>query len=622
VRNVTRPSPLRSATQRALSELVGARDARLTTGWAIAAGAAMGALAALLKASILVTVADPGYVALVAAVIAATWLGGIPGGLAALVSAAILHGILILADPLGWSEGASAPELFKEAFFIAVSLVIVWLVGSRRAAHDRVADALQDVAALAQALEDRDQRLEIVLAASGTGTWEWDMVTGELVWSDAIYEQHGIDPASGPPTYEAYLESIHPDDRARFRDAVAEAIEQGGNFDVEFRIVWPDGSIRWTRGSGRAFRDPTGRPVRMIGTGQDITERMRLVERRDRLLEEERRAGEFRDAFIDVISHELRTPITTILGLTQILTRPGRKDDPAARASILSDVRAESERLHRLVEDLLVLSRVEHGRLVVETEPIEPRRLIERIISWEAAEHPGIVISLDVEPYLPIVSGEATYVEQVVRNLLDNAAKYSPPGTPVTVSARTDPDGVAIRVIDSGPGIAEDSADRLFELFYRDPSSARIASGSGIGLFVCASLVQAMGGRIWARRRPEGGSEFGFTLRSVEADDDELTPEAGSGSETMADRDAATSDGPAAVAAGATGGGAVLPTGAAAAGDPPSRGGAGSDGGAAATDGAAGTGDAAATRLQRVPERAAAPPTRDRGHGASQEVSD
>jgi signal transduction histidine kinase len=181
--------------------------------------------------------------------------------------------------------------------------------------------------------------------------------------------------------------------------------------------------------------------------------------------------------------------------------------------------------LHRLVEDLLVLSRVEHGRLVVETEPVEPRRLIERIVAWGMAEHPSIVIGLEVEPYLPIVAGEATYVEQVVRNLLDNAAKYSPSGSAVTVSVRSDPDGVAFRVSDEGPGIAEASAERLFELFYRDPVSARIASGSGIGLFVCASLVHAMGGRIWAIRRPEGGSEFGFTLRAVEADDDQLTLE-------------------------------------------------------------------------------------------------
>ncbi len=197
-------------------------------------------------------------------------------------------------------------------------------------------------------------------------------------------------------------------------------------------------------------------------------------------------------------------------------------------------MRAEAERLHRLIEDLLVLSRVEHGRLVVETEPIEPRRLIERVVTWETAEHPSIVISLEVAPRLPIVAGEATYVEQVVRNLLDNAAKYSPPGTPVLVRAEPDVDGVAIRVIDEGPGIAEASASRLFELFYRDPDQARTVAGSGIGLFVCASLVGAMGGRIWASRRPEGGSEFGFTLCTIEADDDILTAIEPDGSSTEA----------------------------------------------------------------------------------------
>jgi PAS domain S-box-containing protein len=523
---------LRSASQRAIAEFVQARDVRLTGSRAVVAGVAMGALAVVAKSLILEAFGDPGYVVLVAAVVASAWLGGVLGGLAALATSALLHGMMVATDLFDFRQANAEAELFKIAFFASVGFVIVLLVGSRRATHDRVADTLQEVATLAQALDARDQRLELVLAASGTGTWEWDMVTGELQWSDAIYEQHGLDPSAGAPSYEAYVEGIHPDDRARFRDAIAQVIEQGGTFDLEFRIVWPDGSVHWTRGAGRSFRDASGKPVRMIGTGQDITDRVRLEERRERLLDEERRAREFREAFVDVISHELRTPITTILGLTQILAKPGRKDDPAARASLLSDVRAESERLHRLVEDLLVLSRVEHGRLVVETEPIEPRRLIERIVTWEAAEHPGIVIGLEVDPYLPIVAGEATYVEQVVRNLLDNAAKYSPPGTAVTVSARAEPDGVAFRVSDAGPGIAEETAARLFELFYRDPSSARIASGSGIGLFVCASLVHAMGGRIWALRRPEGGAEFGFTLRTVEADDDLLTLEPGASHET------------------------------------------------------------------------------------------
>jgi PAS domain S-box-containing protein len=401
-----------------------------------------------------------------------------------------------------------------------VGSVTVLLIGSRREERDRLAVALGEAADLAHEVEVRDRRLELVLAASGTGFWEWDMSSGQLEWSEAIYRQHGLDPAVDPPDYDTYVSTIHEEDRERFGNAIRGAIADEGQFDLEFRIRWPDGSVHWTRGSGRVFRDAQGRPVRMVGTGQDITERRRLEEERIRLLDEERRARQFREAFVDVISHELRTPITTILGLAQILARPGRHDEPETRGALLSDVRAEAERLHRLIEDLLVLSRVEHGRLVVETEPVEPRRLIERVVTWETAEHPSIDVSLEVAPELPIVSGEATYVEQVVRNLLDNAAKYSPAGTPVLVRAEPDPDGVAIRVIDDGPGISEASAVRLFELFYRDPDRARTVAGSGIGLFVCASLVEAMGGRIWAKRRPAGGSEFGFTLRAVEADDD------------------------------------------------------------------------------------------------------
>jgi PAS domain S-box-containing protein len=504
---------------------VQARDVRLAGGRAVLVGALIGVSAVLVKALILRTFEDPGYTVLVAAVIASAWIGGVLGGVVTLAVAAGLHAFLLIADPMGWGAPAGPAELFKLLFFVGVGFFTVLLIGTRRSAHDRLAGALEHVATLAQELEARDQRLELVLASSGTGTWEWDMTSGELEWSDAIFRQHGLSPATDTPSYEAYLGTIHPDDRARFRDAIAQVVEQGGQFDVEFRVVWPDGSIHWTHGSGRAFRDDTGRPVRMVGTGTDITERRRLDEQRERLADEERRAREFRESFVDVISHELRTPITTILGLTEILARPGRTDDPTSRAALLDDVRAESERLHRLVEDLLVLGRVEHGRLVVETEPIEPRRLIERIVAWEIGEHPSVVIGLEVESYLPIVAGEATYVEQVVRNLVDNAAKYSPPGSAVTVSARAEQDGVAIRILDEGSGIAEDSAERLFELFYRDPKDARMASGSGIGLFVCANLVSAMGGRIWAKRRATTGSEFGFTLRAVEADDDQLTLE-------------------------------------------------------------------------------------------------
>ena len=499
------------------------RDVRLGPTAAVALGVVIGFVAIGTKALIRDTLGDPGYILLIAAVVTAAWLGGVRGGLSALAVTFVLDSLLYVTP--GQLLASSGETFARQAIFIIVSLGTAVLIGTRRAARDRLADALDETAQLAEAISDRDQRLELVLEASGTGFWEWDMVTGRLDWSEAIYRQHGLDMASPAPDFDDYLETIHPDDVERFREAVATAIADGSHLDIEFRLCWPDGTVHWTRGAGRVFRDGAGRPVRMLGTGQDITERRLLEAERDRLFAEERRASRFREAFVDVISHELRTPITTVLGLTEILARPGRTDDPDARAALLNDVRAEAERLHRLVEDLLVLTRVERGRLEVEAEPLEPRRLLERVVSAEVPELPSIRISLDLEPHLPIVAGEATYVEQVLRNLLGNAAKYTPDGTRVVVSARAETDGVAFRVTDAGPGLSADSLERIFELFYRDPERARSVAGSGIGLFVCASLVQAMGGRIWASRPDGGGSEFGFLLRVIEADDE--LPEAG-----------------------------------------------------------------------------------------------
>ena len=254
----------------------------------------------------------------------------------------------------------------------------------------------------------------------------------------------------------------------------------------------------------------------MLGTGQDITERKRTIEERDRLLADERQAREFRDAFVDVISHELRTPITTILGLTEILARPGRTDDDATRAALLDDVRAESERLHRLTEDLLVLSRVERGRLEVDAEPLELRRLLEGIIAHEAAQPAD-------HRHRDRARGRAA--DRRRGGDVRRADRPQPAGQrreihPGRVSGRRVGATCRRRGRDPrqrrGPGIPDSSMDRIFELFYRDPDSARTVAGSGIGLFVCASLVEAMGGRIWAARRPEGGSEFGFTMRALE----------------------------------------------------------------------------------------------------------
>jgi PAS domain S-box-containing protein len=521
---LTDDAPLESAgvARRAKGELARAQDIRFGGLAAVVAGVFVAWCAVALKVALSeASGGEMGYILLMTGAVVAAWFAGLIGGLTATIAAGLFN-VAVTESRSGVPLLADQSEQIRLALYMLAAAATVVLVATRRAASDRLAGALDEVAELADEIESRDTRLEIMLAASGTGFWEWDIRGGKLTWSEAIFRQHGMEPTAQAPDFPTYLTMIHEDDRERFQRAIEGALSGDRPFDIEFRLVWEDGSIHWTRGSGRVFRDVEGRPMRMIGTGQDVTEQRRLEEERDALLAEERRAGEFREAFIDVISHELRTPITTILGLAQILARPGRVDDPAERMSMLQDVRAESERLHRLVEDLLVLSRVERGALQVDTEPIEPRRLLDRIVAHESEELPSISISLVAEDHLPVVAGEVTYIEQILRNLLGNVAKYTPVGTAVTVDARREGDVVAIRVRDKGPGIPARSHARLFELFYRDPDSARTVSGSGIGLFVCASLVEAMGGRIWVTSPPGGGAEFGFTLRTLAADEADL----------------------------------------------------------------------------------------------------
>jgi K+-sensing histidine kinase KdpD len=237
--------------------------------------------------------------------------------------------------------------------------------------------------------------------------------------------------------------------------------------------------------------------------------------------ETDRRSAELREAFVGVISHELRTPITTIYGLARILRQRGESLDPAARFEAIADIEAESERLYRLVEDLLVLSRAEGGRVAIEAEPINMSRLVRRIVDAEAQRLPDRSFLVSASSGLPLIEAETTYVEQVLRNFLTNAAKYSPPREAIEIVVEAaGGDQVSVRVLDRGIGVDETTTDKAFDLFFRTPEATRAAAGAGIGLFVCRQLVEAMNGRTWMRARDGGGTEVGFSLPVVPIEDD------------------------------------------------------------------------------------------------------
>jgi K+-sensing histidine kinase KdpD len=251
-----------------------------------------------------------------------------------------------------------------------------------------------------------------------------------------------------------------------------------------------------------------------VGVGLATVGEETIVVMRD--VTEARRREAVRETFIGVLSHELRTPVTTIFGGAKLLAREHSTLDEETKRGIFRDIHEEAERLQRLVEDVVALNRFGEDAGDIGWEPVLLQRLLPRVLESEEERWPGVTFRLAIAPGLATVIADPTYVEQVVRNLLSNAAKYGGAGSTVTLAAEPGKGEVLVKVLDDGPGFPADETPRLFELFYRSPGTAGSASGAGIGLFVCARLVVAMGGRIWAEPRTDGGAEFGFALLELE----------------------------------------------------------------------------------------------------------
>jgi PAS domain S-box-containing protein len=227
----------------------------------------------------------------------------------------------------------------------------------------------------------------------------------------------------------------------------------------------------------------------------------------------ERQSEIARDRFLEILSHELRTPVTSIYGGAKVAGRPGLGIEQ--RAELLSDIAAEADHLFRLVEDLIVLARAERGADAISLEPVSLDRVAERVVATIAAAWPELEFRFQPSPGGHPVLADQTYVEQLLRNLLTNAAKYAHSGRVVEVEVEHADGESTVRVLDRGPGVDEPELARLFEIDYRSPLTESLAHGSGIGLFVARWLAEAMGGRIWGMPRPGGGSIFGFALPSA-----------------------------------------------------------------------------------------------------------
>jgi len=255
-----------------------------------------------------------------------------------------------------------------------------------------------------------------------------------------------------------------------------------------------------------------GVPSGAVATYVDVTESRR---REEQLI----RANHAKDEFLGMVSHELKTPLTIISGNAEILVRlwPDSRDEIRYA---LADVTAASRQLLHNVENLITISRIGDGLL--QLEPVALCPLIAKIV--QRHERLGSMIQVRCQDVRALATTAA--LERVLDNLLSNADKYSPPHTTIDVDVEAIDGEVEVVVADRGFGLSEGEAEAIFEPFYRSPRTSAVTGGMGLGLSVCKQTVNAMGGRMWARNREVGGTEFGFSLLRAGQDDDDEAPEA------------------------------------------------------------------------------------------------
>jgi PAS domain S-box-containing protein len=340
-----------------------------------------------------------------------------------------------------------------------------------------------------------EERLRFALDAASMGTWDWDLSTDTVRWSDNLERIHGLPPGTFDGTFSSYEREIHPEDRERVLASARRALAEGAPHDVEYRVVSANGTVRWCEGKGRVeYHD--GRPVRMSGVCMIVTRRKEAELARLAAAEE---ASRLKDEFLATLSHELRTPLNAIVGWTQMLQSG---DLPPARASQAIDVIARNARLQtQLIEDILDVSRIISGKLEIEPASVSIPHLIEAVVAGvtPTASSKHITLTSAVPSDLPPIEGDPKRLHQVLNNVLSNALKFTPEGGHVALRGALENGCITITIRDSGTGIAPDFMPHVFERFRQaDSRATRRHGGLGLGLAIARHLVEQHGGDVSA----------------------------------------------------------------------------------------------------------------------------
>jgi PAS domain S-box-containing protein len=304
----------------------------------------------------------------------------------------------------------------------------------------------------------------------------------------------------------------HPDDIAAARAEEARSQREGDAYSAEYRMLTKEGRWVWVLDEATAVRDETGRPLVMQGTMFDVTERKRAEEELAEAVEQLRSLDRLKNTLLHTLSHDLKGPLTAILGAASTLERLGSSLPEDERNQILHTLADRTKAMNKLLTDLLDLDRLDQGILEPRRFPVDLAELArDAVARTDALVGRNVVVqaarlSLNVDK---------AWIERILDNLLANATGHTPATARIWVRVAPNESGALLKVDDDGPGVPDDLKEAVFEPFRRG-SSAESASGSGIGLSLVARFAELHGGHAWVEDRPGGGASFRVFLPNVQ----------------------------------------------------------------------------------------------------------
>lgn len=358
-------------------------------------------------------------------------------------------------------------------------------------------------------LKSMSDRLLLATSAAAIGIWDFDFESDRLIWDRQMFRICGVEPEGFSGRYADWEATVHPDDLPRENEKIQRAVRGEGVFDSEFRVVWPDKSVRHVKADAIVVRDSSGKPLRMIGTNRDITDQRRAEDDLKRTLTELERSNTELEQFAYVASHDLQEPLRAVTGCVQLLQKSYGDKLEADAGELIRHAVEGAARMRKLIDDLLAFSRV--GTRGKPFEPTDCNAALELALANLTAALNESHAFVTHDP-LPTVTADPSQLLQLFQNLIGNAVKFHGEQRPeIHVSATLKDGNWLFSVRDNGIGIEPQYRERIFVIFQRLHTRTEYP-GTGVGLAICKRIVERHRGDIWVESELGKGSTFYFTI--------------------------------------------------------------------------------------------------------------